>query len=94
MTQFLTPGVKSDIPSWLPDIVTYLKDFIGGRYKSKMLAQSSKMIVKILERLIKSDLENSKFKPCTVNHLYTNTQYNDKICYSDNLTGRKSSLKR
>ena len=30
----------------------------------------------------------------TVNPLYTNTRYNDKILYNDNLTGTKPSLKK
>ena len=30
----------------------------------------------------------------TVNPLYTDTQYNDKICYNDNLNVTKHSLKR
>ena len=29
----------------------------------------------------------------TVNHLYTDTRYNNKICYNDNLNGMKPSLK-
>ena len=33
-------------------------------------------------------------KACTDNPFYTNTQYNDKIRYNDNLTVTKPSLKR
>ena len=52
MTQLLANQQWSEIPTWLQDIVNYLKDFLSGKYDSKMVGQNSKMVVKVLRRFM------------------------------------------
>ena len=61
MTQYLAHGDKSSTPKWLSDIVTYIRDYLRGKYKSVLLGPNLKVVVKVLERIIKLDLDDCEF---------------------------------
>ena len=70
-----------------------------------IVLQMSTWVVKCLDPFRKADCKLGRIastedfkhlarKVSTVNHLYTDTRYNDKIRYNNNLNVTKHSLKR
>ena len=60
MTQLLTVEPSMEIPAWFTRIINYLKDFLLGKYDTKIVGQSSKTIVKILRRFMMLGVREGK----------------------------------